>query len=94
MSEVGLVIAVIVLSSVLSSISSLVSGAGFFKLIIAQTISLFGGPSIETQAQDVCPWAKIDKTKASEYITGAQQCPPLPGAVGSTTVSPGTQSGA
>lgn len=63
--------------SVASSLGASFTGVGFVQGIQARMIALFGGPSVYDQAVALCPSSVIDKSKAIDYITGAEKCPPV-----------------
>lgn len=73
--------------SVASSLGASFTGVGFVQGIQARMIALFGGPSIEAQARIKCPSSTITKSKAIDYITGAEKCPPVSSPI--ITASPG-----
>lgn len=63
--------------SVASSLGASFTGVGFVQGIQARVIALFGGPSLQQQAQLVCPSSTLDANKSIDYITGNEKCPPV-----------------
>jgi hypothetical protein len=79
--------------SVASSLGASFTGVGFVQGIQARIIALFGGPSIEEQAQLKCPSSNIDKTKAIDYINGTKTCPPVSAPIFTGSVRSGATPG-